>query len=88
VAVVADENALEILGRRASLVRGRNADYSTSRLVVPLGALDGVALAGHSAYPDVTTVMLRAGAWSTHVRVSADSGAERLLSAASATGKL
>src|ERR1035437_5471336 len=40
VAVVADANALEFLGRRASLVRGRNPDYSSSRLVIPLGALD------------------------------------------------
>jgi hypothetical protein len=82
VAVLADENALEFLGRRESLVRGRNPDYSSSRLVVPLGVLDRISLSNHSAYPDVTTVTIGAGVWSTDFHVPRDSEAERLFSAA------
>ena len=62
LAVLADDNALEFLGRRASLVRGRNADYSSSRLVVPFGAIDGLDLSAHPVYPDVTTLTITAGA--------------------------
>jgi hypothetical protein len=87
VAVVADANALEFLGRRASLVRGRNPDYSSSRLVIPLGALDSLDVAAHPVYPDATTVTIGAGEWATDIHVPSDSDAERLFSAASPSGR-
>ena len=82
VVVVADANALEFLGRRASLVRGRNPDYSSSRLVIPLGALDSLDVAAHPIYPEAATVTIGAGEWATDIRVPSDSDAERLFSAA------
>jgi hypothetical protein len=83
VAVVADANALEFLGRRASLVRGRNPDYSSSRLVIPLGALDSLDVSAHPVYPDATTVTIGAGEWATDLHVPSDSDAQRLFRAAS-----
>jgi len=83
LAVVADANTLEVLGRRASLVRGRNPDYSSSRLVIPLGAIDRLALSAHPVYPDATTVTLGAGDWATDIHVPNDSAASHLFSAAS-----
>jgi hypothetical protein len=82
VAVVADADALEFLGRRASLVRGRNPDYSSLRLVIPLGALDSLDVATHPIYPDATTVTIGAGEWATDIHVPSDSDAERLFRAA------
>lgn len=83
LAVVADAHALELLGRRASLVRGRNPDYSSSRLVIPLGALDIVGVSAHPVYPDTTTVAIGAGDWATDIHVPSDSTASQLFSAAS-----
>jgi hypothetical protein len=83
VAVVMDANALEFLGRRASLVRGRNPDYSSSRLVVPLGALDSLELSAHPVYPDAATVTIGAGQWATDIHVPSGSDAERLFLTAS-----
>jgi hypothetical protein len=82
LAVVADAKALEFLGRRASLVRGRNPDYSSSRLVIPLGALDSLDVAAHPVYPDATTVTIGAGDWATDIHVPSDSAAARLFSTA------
>jgi len=83
VAVIADADAVEFLGRRASLVRGRNPDYSSSRLVIPLGVLDSLDLAAHPAYPEAATVTISAGQWATDIHVPSDSAAARLFSTAS-----
>ena len=87
LAVVADANALEILGRRASLVRGRNPDYSSSRLVIPLGVLDSLGLSPHPAYPEVATVTIGAGDWTTDIHVPHDCGASQLILAASQSAR-
>jgi len=80
--VVADGIAMEMLGRHAWLVRGRHAIYSTSRLVIPFGAPDGLDLLPHPMYPGVTVVTMRAGEWTTDIDVPSDSTAERLLNLA------
>ncbi|NTV38743.1 MAG: hypothetical protein HGA51_02120 [Demequinaceae bacterium] len=80
-AVVADANAMEVLGRRASLVRGRNTDYSSSRLVIPFGTLDRLDVSAHPVYADASMVTFGAGEWAADLAVPRDSEAERLLRA-------
>jgi len=80
--VMADSTAMELLGRHAWLVRGRHPIYSTSRLVIPFGALDRLDLSPHPVYPGVTVVTIRAGEWTTDIPVPSDSAAERLLNVA------
>ncbi|NYI40580.1 hypothetical protein [Demequina lutea] len=80
-ALVADVDAMELLGRNASLVRGRNPDYSSSRLVIPLGALDRLNLSAHPVYPDATIVTIGAGQWATDFAIPSDSDAARLFRA-------
>ena len=81
-AVVADANAIEFLGRHASLVRGRAPVYSSSRLVIPRGALDRIDVVPHPIYPGVTIVTISAGEWSTDIAVPTDSESERILGSA------
>lgn len=83
--VVADGTAMELLGRHAWLVRGRHPIYSTSRLLIPFGAVDRLDLSPHPVYPGVTVVTIRAGEWATDIPVPSDSTAGRLLSAAALT---
>jgi len=85
--VAADSAVVEILGRHAWLVRGRAPIYSTSRLVVSLGALDAVEAAPHPVYPGVTVATFKAGAWSTDVALPAGSAAEQVLSVAAEIGR-
>jgi hypothetical protein len=80
--LVADGAAMELLGRHAWLVRGRHPIYSTSRLLIPFGAVDRLDLSPHPVYPGVTVVTIRAGEWATDVPVPSDSTAAQLLSAA------
>ncbi len=77
-AILADATAIEILGRRASLVRGRGPVYSSSRLVIPLGAIDRLSLAAHPVYPEATIASISAGDWSTDIVVPCDSAMEQL----------
>jgi len=81
--VMADGAAMELLGRHAFLVRGRGAIYSTSRLVIPLRALDGLDVTMHPVYEDVAVATIRAGDWSTELAVPRDSEAASLLRTAS-----
>lgn len=78
-ALIGDGTAFEILGRHASLVRGRAAIYSSSRLVIPFSGLDRLDLAPHPVYPAVAVATFAGGAWQTAVCVPTDSGATRLL---------
>jgi len=43
------------------MVRGRTEIYSTSQMVIPLGAPDYLNLSLHAHYPDVTVVTIGAG---------------------------
>lgn len=86
-AVLADATALEILGRHASLVRGRDPVYSSSRLVIPFGTIDRLDLSAHPVYPDATVLTIGAGEWVTDIAVPCGSDAERLLSAAAPRGR-
>jgi len=86
-AFLADATAMELLGRRQWLARGRGPDYSTSRLVIPLGAPDTLDVSVHPVYPNVVIATIRAGGWSTEIAVPRDSDAERLLRAASPSGR-
>ncbi len=81
--LAADASALEIFARNAWLARGTAPTYSTSRLVLPLGAIDAIAVAQHPVYPAALAVSLRAGEWVTDLAVPADSGAARVFAAAS-----
>jgi len=81
-AFLADGTALEVLGRRDWLARGRGPDYSTLRLLIPLGAPDGLEVVAHAVYPNVAVATIRVGGWSTEIAVPRESEAERLLSAA------
>lgn len=58
--VAGDDVAMEVIGRHAWLVRGSKPVHSASRLVVPLAALERVAIAPHE-YPGAMTVALGAG---------------------------
>jgi len=49
------------LGRQSWMVRGRTEIYSTSQMVIPLGAPDYLNLSLHAHYPDVTVVTIGAG---------------------------
>lgn len=75
-----DGMALEVFGRHAWLVRGKGPVHSAARLVVPLSAIDGIEVHSHETYPDVATITLRAGEWSTEMAVPQDSQAHRLFS--------
>ncbi|GCD19929.1 hypothetical protein CTKZ_14910 [Cellulomonas algicola] len=59
--VAGDDRALEVVGRRAWLVRGRTPEHSASRLVVGLATIDTVTAQPHPAYQDTATVTIRAG---------------------------
>lgn len=78
-ALVGDGTAIEVLGRHASLVRGRAAIYSSSRLVIPYSVLDGLDVAPHPVYPAVSVATFVAGAWETAVLLPSGSDAARLL---------
>jgi hypothetical protein len=80
----ADEEALEVFGRHAWLVRGRGAIYSVAHVVIPFGAPDRLDLAPHPLYPDVTVATIGAGDWRARMPVPRDSVAEQMLSEAAA----
>jgi hypothetical protein len=80
--LASDGRALEVLGRDKELRRGRTPDYSTSRLVVPISALDRVAVAVDPLYPDATVATLTAGQTAIDVAVPTGSTAARILTAA------
>ena len=87
-AVLADTTVIEILGRHASLVRGRDPIYSSSRLVVPFGTLDRLDLSAHPVYPDATIVTIGAGKWALDIAVPNGSDAEQLLREAAPSGRV
>ena len=81
-AVLAGAGAVELLGRHASLVRGRAPVYSSSRLVILLGVLYQIDVVPHPIYPGVTIVTIGAGEWTTAFAVPTNSESERVLGAA------
>lgn len=83
-AILADATALEILGRHASLVRGRAPVYSSSRVVIPFGAMDRLSVSQHPVYPAAINATVGAGEWSSAVVVPQASAMEALFSEASA----
>ncbi len=82
-AILADATAIEILGRHASLVRGRAPVYSSSRLVLPIGALDRLSVSQHPVYPDATIATMAAGEWLSDIAVPRDSAMETFFREAS-----
>ena len=78
--VAADEVALEVFGRHAWLVRGSKPVHSSSRLVVPMSALERLDVAPHTSYEGTTQVTLVAGATAVEVTVPDDSAAHALFS--------
>ncbi len=78
----ADDVAMEVFGRQSWLMRGRAATYSKSRLVIPFGAPDHLALTPHPLYPAVTVATIGAGKWRAEMPLPRDSVAEQLLSEA------
>jgi hypothetical protein len=83
----ADDAALEVFGRHSWLIRGRNAVYSTSHLVIPFGAPDHLDLAPHPLYPDVIVATIGAGKWRGKLPVPRESVAEQLLSEAASKSR-
>ena len=82
-AIVAGDSAtIEIVGRREWLFPTRAADYSRSRLVLPLGALERLDVAPHERYVGVSVVRFGAGAASVEIAVPEDSAAFRLFAGA------
>ena len=77
-----DDVAAEVLGRRSPITRGRGPEHSSSRLVLPLAALDAVQLTPHPRYAATTVVTLAGGAARVELVVPAGSAVERLLAAA------
>jgi len=77
-----DDVAVEVIGRHASMVRGKAPELSASRLVVPLGGLDAIELADHPRYSAVVSATLRAGDAVSRLDVPEGSATHRLLTAA------
>lgn len=82
--VVADDAAVDVVGRHEWVVRGRAPVHSLSRLVLPVGALRRVDVAAHEAYPGVAVVRFGAGASTLEIVVPEGSAAHGLLSDAAA----
>lgn len=80
--LASDGRALEVLGRREWVVRGRGPVYSSSRLVVPLAAPERLTLAPHRRYDGVVVATLTAGRASLDILVPEGSAAHALLRAA------
>jgi hypothetical protein len=76
--VAADDVALEVFGRHAWMVRGSKPVHSSSRLVVPMGALERLDVAPHTSYQGTTQVTLVAGATVVEIAVPDDSAAHAL----------
>lgn len=74
-----DDQALEILGRQAWLLRGRVPEHSASRLVVALASVDTIRAHPDPRYRDVVALDLVAGGCTLRVAVPADSAAHALL---------
>ncbi|WP_062201417.1 hypothetical protein [Demequina salsinemoris] len=56
-----DDRVLELLGRHAWLIQGTTPTLSSSRLTMPLAAVDGVESAPHPLYPDAVNLTIVAG---------------------------
>ena len=78
--VAADDVALEVFGRHTWLVRGSKPVHSSSRLVVPMSALERLDVAPHASYRGTTQVALVAGATAVEIAVPDDSPAHALFS--------
>lgn len=85
--VAGDATALEVVGRHAWLVRGSKPVHSSSRLVVPLAGLAGVAVDEHLGYAGAVIVRLEVGA-PVELVLPAGSPTHRLLVAAAAAARL
>ncbi len=79
-----DERVLEVFGRHEWLVRGAAPVHSSSRLVVPWGALDGLTIAPHPGYVGAMDVSLTAGAATLGLVVPEESPALELFERACA----
>lgn len=79
-----DERVLEVFGRHEFLVRGAAPVHSSSRLVVPLGAVDGLTTAPHPGYVGAHDVVLTAGASSLGLVVPETSATRDLFDRAAA----
>lgn len=82
--VLADDTAVDVVGRHDWIVRGRAPVHSLSRLVLPVGALRRVEVAAHETYPGVAVVRLGAGFSTLEIAVPEGSAAHGLLSDAAA----
>ena len=76
--VAGDERVVEVVGRHEWLIRGSAPVHSSSRLVVPLGALDGVTTAPHPRYVGAQDVTLTTGATTLGLVVPAGSVAHEV----------
>ncbi|WP_084073911.1 hypothetical protein [Demequina sp. NBRC 110052] len=68
-----DERVLEVLGRHAWLTRGSVPTLSSSRLTLPLAAVDGIEVEPDGRYPDAVRVRFRAGGSALPIVVPSDS---------------
>ncbi len=80
--VAGDLTTIEIVGRREWLLPTRRANYSQSRLVLPLGALERLEVTPHERYIGVSVVRFGVGAASVEIAVPEDSVACRLFTGA------
>lgn len=74
-----DDRVLEVVGRRASLVRGRAPEHSASRLAIALAAIDALTARPHPDYRDVASVTVTAGDCALRLDVPEKSAAHALL---------
>jgi len=84
--VAGDGSAVEVIGRSAWVTRGQMPQHSASRLVLPLGRLDAVALTPHPVYADATQVAFTLGAAAVTIVVPAGSPIESVVAAAVRAG--
>lgn len=83
-----DEGVLEVIGRHAWLIGGRQPVHSSGRLIVPFEAIDAIRVAAHPRFAGVVVVGLRAGAAEIELVVPEGSGAHRMLDAAARAGEV
>lgn len=82
--VAADEVALEVFGRHAWMVRGSKPVHSSSRLVVPMSAVERLDVSPHVSYEGTAAVTLIAGAAAIPIAVPEGSAAHVLFSGVAA----
>ncbi len=76
-----DDRVLELLGRHAWLIHGTVPTMSSSRLTMPLAAIDAVEVEPHPLYTDAVNVTIVAGTCRLPLVIPRDASMLELLEA-------